>query len=63
VIRTAANRNTQPHLQANPRGSAPDHPWMKFEQLVSQSIVMNLDQYRKVLDQASEREFAALYGA
>jgi hypothetical protein len=28
-----------------------------------QNIVKGLDQYRKVRDQASEREFAALYGA
>jgi hypothetical protein len=26
-----------PHLQANPRGTAPDNPWMQFEQLLSQS--------------------------
>jgi hypothetical protein len=52
-----------PHLPANPRGSAPDNPWMQFEQLVSQSMIMALDQYRKVRDQASEREFATLYGA
>jgi hypothetical protein len=52
-----------PHLQANPPGTAPDNPWMQFEQLLSQSIIMGLDQYRKVRDQASEREFAALYGA
>ncbi|HEX8010195.1 MAG TPA: DUF3141 domain-containing protein [Casimicrobiaceae bacterium] len=51
-----------PHLQAEPRGSAPDNPWMQLEQLVSQSIVMALDQYRKARDQASERAFAALFG-
>jgi hypothetical protein len=51
-----------PHLEATPRGSAPENPWMQFEQLVSQSVIMGLDQYRKVRDQASEREFTALYG-
>jgi hypothetical protein len=51
-----------PHLQANPRGSAPDNPWMRFEQLLSQSIILGLDQYRKVRDQTSEREFATIYG-
>lgn len=52
-----------PHLAAIPRGSAPDNPWMQFEQLLSQSIVMGLDQYRKTRDQTSERVFSALYGA
>jgi hypothetical protein len=51
-----------PHLPANPRGSAADNPWMQFEQLVSQSIIMALDQYRKGRDQGSERAFTALYG-
>lgn len=47
----------------NPGGSAPDNPWMQLEQLMSQGIIMGLDQYRKVRDRPSEREFAALYGA
>ena len=52
-----------PYLPANPRGSAPDNPWIQFEQLLSQSIITGLDQYRKVRDQTSESEFSALYGA
>ena len=31
-----------PHLQADARGSAPDNPWMQFEQLFSQSVVSRL---------------------
>jgi hypothetical protein len=51
-----------PHLPGDERGSAPDNPWLQFEQLLSRSIDAGLDEYRKLRDQASERAFAALYG-
>jgi pimeloyl-ACP methyl ester carboxylesterase len=51
-----------PHMPADPRGRAPGNPWMQLEQLVSQTIVTGLEQYRKLRDHTSERQFAVLYG-
>jgi hypothetical protein len=50
------------HLNVEPRGSAADNPWMRLEQVLSQSISKGLDQYRQFRDLASERAFSTLYG-
>ena len=50
------------HLKAEPSRSGLDNPWMQLEQLLSQSISKELDQYRQIRDAASERAFSVLYG-
>ncbi len=51
-----------PWVAGNPRGSAPDNPWMLWERLASRAIALGLAQAGKLHDELSEREFSLLYG-
>lgn len=50
-----------PSVNGDPRGSAPDNPWMQWEKLLSRSIARGLEHAGKLRDQLSESEFSLLY--
>jgi hypothetical protein len=52
-----------PWVTGNPRGTAPDNPWMQWERLLSRSVTLGLEHAGKLHDQLSEREFSMLYGS
>ena len=50
-------------LPPEPRGAAPENPWMCTEQAFGRQVVRALDEFRTARDYGYERLFSTIYGA